>query len=256
VSAIIKSNFQEKCTYVEPFAGGAGLAIKLLLLNEVKNVIINDLDRSIYCMWDCIINKPDELIRFIDETTLTLNEWEGQRQIYRNQLEYDNQTIGMATFYLNRTNRSGIIGGGLIGGRGQDGKYRMSARFSKEGLKGKIRAISSSRHRIALYNLDAKELLDIVAPSQDSSFVYFDPPYVSKGPELYSNSFSENDHCKLGEKIKDFDGKWVITYDECELIREIYTGYNCRTIPIQYSAYKSIEGSELFISSMRTALPE
>lgn len=68
-------------------------------------------------------------------------------------------TIGFSTFFLNRTNRSGILKGGVIGGKNQEGQWKLDARYNKSDLISRIQKISKNRERIDLYNMDAIDFI-------------------------------------------------------------------------------------------------
>src|SRR6266566_2928267 len=110
--------------YVEPYAGGAGLALGLLQGGVVSHIHLNDLDRSVYALWFTIINDSDWLCERIVSCELSIREWSKQRLVQRNKRQVSLRSLAFSTFFLNRTNRSGIIrSGGPIGGLGQEGKW-------------------------------------------------------------------------------------------------------------------------------------
>ena len=179
VRSIPESNELIGETYIEPFAGGAGLALKLLLMGDVKRIVINDLDPSIYSFWYSILNWPEKFCHMIATVEISPAEWERQRQIYSEQNTANMLQLGFATFFLNRTNVSGVIKGGLIGGLQQNGASLMNARFNRQGLISKIKDISSHKEQIFLYNLDAQRFLQPEYLGRFyKSFINFDPPYV------------------------------------------------------------------------------
>ncbi len=234
-------------TYCEPFAGGAGLALKLLLKNDVDRIIINDADPAIYAVWDMIIHNAEELCDYVQHVALTVDQWDKEREVYLKKDEHSAAELAKATFFLNRTNISGVITGGMIGGREQTGNYTMEARFNRQTLIEKIRKISSVSSKIDLYGLDALEFMDSVFPSlSENSLVNFDPPYVKKGGALYKNSFTEEDHKRLKDKIADFEGNWIVTYDICELISKLYKDYRHDELDVYYSA-KTVSKAKEYI---------
>lgn len=247
VSRIISLNNPSECTYIEPFAGGSGLALKLLFQEDVKRIVINDFDYAIFCIWDTILNHSDILCEFVENIQLTVTEWQKQREIYNNQNYHTNIEIGKAAFYLNRTNVSGVLRGGVIGGLSQEGDYKIDARFNRKSLIDSILNISRSKARIDLYNWDAKDFITQVIPNYSNCFIYFDPPYVKKGQFLYKNSFNENDHIQLKSAISSCPEKWIVTYDDCEFIRNIYEGYDIESLSVNYSVGKTKTGSEIIV---------
>lgn len=242
-------------TYVEPFAGGAGLALKLLLQDEVKKIIINDFDFAIYSIWYCILNFTEDFCNKIEQTEISPDEWDRQKAIYNSKTKsvFD---MGFSAFYLNRTNRSGVIKGGMIGGREQTGKYKIDARFNKNTLQDKIRLISSKSDRIVLTNMDAAEFISSGFLSHYyKTFINFDPPYVVKGSQLYKNSYIERDHRSLAQLISKCSRKWMVTYDICPLTEELYSKFRTARIDINYSAGSSVKANEYAFFSNNLTLP-
>jgi DNA adenine methylase len=158
LSELIKDNHIENCTYIEPYAGGAGAALTMLFLEKVDSIIINDLDKSIYFFWKTILTQTDQFINKISKTKITIAEWHKQKAIYRSK-QSSPFDLGFATFFLNRTNRSGIIDGGPIGGAKQKGNWKIDARFNKEDLIERIENIDSYKKRIKITNKDGIALL-------------------------------------------------------------------------------------------------
>ena len=256
VKEILSQNNLLGETYIEPFAGGAGLAIKLLLNNDVKRIIINDLDFAIYSIWYSILNYTDDFCRKIEDTEISVNEWENQRRIYYSQTEsvFD---MGFSAFYLNRTNRSGVIKGGIIGGRDQSGTYKINARFNKDALINKIEGIARHKDRIIISNIDAVEFLsDGFLNHYYKTFINFDPPYVIKGSQLYQNAFTKEDHKILSELIARCRRKWIVTYDVCPLVEELYNKFRKAYISINYSASNSGKAKEYVFFSDNIVIPQ
>ena len=194
IRLVIQNLNMPNCTYVEPFAGGAGVALSLLLDNTVDRIVINDYDKAIYSFWRAVKQEPASLIDLIQSTPVTIDEWYRQKEIYSTSTSYS-LDLAFATLFLNRTNRSGILNAGPIGGYAQDGEWRLDVRFDKEALITKIELISRERERISVYNKDIISLLRNYAPRLgDRLFFYFDPPYYNKGQKLYKNFFTPQDH--------------------------------------------------------------
>ena len=259
VLSILEYNNLIGGTYVEPFAGGSGLAIKLLLTNKVRRIVLNDKDPAIFCFWHTILNYTEEFLKKIDETEVTIEEWEKQKAIFNLGKESSSPIdYAFSVFFLNRTNVSGILKGGVIGGRTQDGKYKINVRFNKIELKKRIVNIAENKDKIVIYNLDANELITgSYLKKYKKVFINFDPPYVKKGAQLYMNFFKENDHIQLSKNIKKCSKKWIVTYDVCDLITDLYRNYKYTKIDIRYSAkQKKISKEYMFFSKNINIPPE
>jgi len=255
---VLKANSLENGTYIEPFAGGAGTAMNLLIGGYVKDIVINDADPSIYSFWKVATEHTEELIEAIDDIELTTDEWERQKAVQSNKEKAGTFELGFSTFYLNRTNRSGIIGGGIIGGKGQLGAYKMDARFNKKNLTTRIRNIGNVSEHITVSGMDAGLFLknDISKFDVDNTLIYIDPPYYEKGKMLYMNYYVKEDHEKLAEIIKTLEHKWILSYDDVSDITEIYDWKKPTNFSINYSSYKAKVGKELFFASDGLIMPE
>ncbi|MDN5302392.1 MAG: adenine methylase [Thermoanaerobacteraceae bacterium] len=247
---LLEHNNIYDCIYVEPFAGGAGLALSLLIKGNVKSIVINDSDYSIFAFWFCALNKTDELVDYIDRISITIDEWLKQREIQREPHKYDLIDVAISTLFLNRTNRSGIIKGGVIGGINQNGKYKLNSRFNKKDIIRKIKLIAALRNKIQLYNLDIFDFIpNVINNLPDNAFIYFDPPYIVQGSNLYCNYFTEKDHKDLSKLIKNISVPWFLTYDNQCIVHKMYEGFKIKEIDINYSAGRKRMGKELMVFS-------
>ena len=246
IKGILEANNLTGHSYAELFAGGAGLAIKLLLKGDVSSIVINDFDRAVYCMWDAIVNHGEDLCQFIDVATLDIETWKSMREIYKNPNGKNDFELAKAAFYLNRTNVSGILSGGVIGGLSQAGNYKMDVRFNRDTLKKKILAISKRKNDIEVTQLDAEVFIN-ERLNEPELFAYLDPPYVQKGPGLYRSAFDEGKHRSLAKKIGCAKSKWVVTYDADKLIEDIYSDFERGDLEISYTANVKTVGKEKII---------
>ncbi|MGM0918100.1 MAG: DNA adenine methylase [Bacillota bacterium] len=250
VQFLIKENNIK--TYIEPYCGGAAVALKLLIKGDVKRIMINDYDRSIYAMWYSVLNYTENFIKKIRDASFSLEEWEKQKKIQVNKYQVDLLELGFSTFYLNRTNHSGIINAGPIGGKQQTGTYKIDCRFNKETLINKINLIASFKTKIKLYNLDALDFIKNNIVKTRNSLTFFDPPYFVKGKDLYTNFYEFPDHLELNDAIVRYMSKqkWILTYDVHDDIHNIYSGFEHFTYQLNYSAGNSKKGLEyIFLSN-------
>ena len=249
IEYILEKQFPETKYYIEPFVGGGGIAFSLLLNQKVDTIIINDYDKAIYSFWRAVIEDTTELIYKIQTTPLSVDEWKNQQYIYRTSKRYSVE-FAFSTFYLNRTNRSGILNAGPIGGYGQSGKWKLDARFNKEQLIQKIEKIAKYKSNIILYNKDIRSFLKNYFPKiKEKSFTYFDPPYFNKGNRLYRNYLTKNDHKEIADVIEKKSNDWIVTYDDVEYLREVYQKYFIKNYYIKYSAAQKKRASEIMIFS-------
>lgn len=244
--SILRENDLLERRYIEPYSGGCGLGLSLLMNGLMSRLHINDIDRSIWAFWYLLINHTEELVRRIETCPLTIDEWHRQREIQKSKESACPIDLGFSTFYLNRTNRSGVIhSGGVIGGLEQKGSYKMDCRFHRNELARRAIRIGKYKGRIELTSCDAEKLLSDVHSKED--LIYADPPYFEKGNTLYLNSYKPADHARLASILKSHENPWVLTYDNVDGIRELYTGEKCYEISISYSAQNKRRGSELVI---------
>lgn len=245
--------------YVEPYSGGASVALFLLIEGFVEKITINDRDRSIYAFWHSVINKTNKLCEMIENAELTISEWKRQKEIQANKKTVDLLTLGFSTFYLNRTNRSGIINGGVIGGIEQNGNYLMNCRFNKIELIQRIRLIANYKKNIRLYRKDAIKLIDKIQQEANNENVifYFDPPYYLKASTLYMNHYEEKNHKVVSEKIKAIKNiKWIVSYDNVSEIQELYADCNKKEFSFKHTAYESRIGKEVIFFSDNLKQPK
>lgn len=257
IQKLLYSNNLCDGVYVEPYAGGASVALSLLFGELVDHVIINDKDRSIYSFWYSVINETDNLCRLISDTDVNIDEWHRQKLVQNNKDKEDLLSLGFSTFFLNRTNRSGILKAGVIGGLNQQGNYKIDARFKKQDLIKRILQIAEYSDRIELHNEDAVDFLNQIKDSlSDKSLLYLDPPYYVKGKGLYLNYYNDADHQKIADTMVKFnDAKWIITYDDIPYIEALYKDFRKSTFELNYSASNSGKGTELMIYSHNLKIP-
>lgn len=242
--------------YAEAFAGGAGIAMTLLLNGYVDRIYINDIDPAIHAFWSVVLNRTDDLCDLIEDTAITMDEWHEQRRIHFECNDKQPLRLGFSTLFLNRTNRSGILKGGVIGGISQKGNYKLDCRFNRTDLIRKVRRIAPYRAQISLSCLDAADFIrDVVPRTEQRTLVNLDPPYFGMGPELYTNFYGPNDHAKLARAISSIKRHWMVTYDDAPEIRRVYSGYPMFLYGLNYSAQLKRVGTELLVVDTALKIP-
>lgn len=253
---LIEANNLNKGIYIEPYAGGASVALSLLLSEYVDSIHINDIDRSIYAFWHSVLYETEGLCRLIYDTPVTIDSWERQKAVQEHKEEVPLLDLGFCTFFLNRTNRSGILRGGVIGGKEQNGTYKIDARYNKENLIERIKKISNYADHIVLTNQDAVALLQNLHYSTEKTLCYLDPPYYVKGKDLYLNYYNDEDHRQIACIIKAWRGKWIISYDAVPFISNLYSEYRNREYSLSYSAGSPSKGKEIMVYSHGLVIPD
>ena len=257
VGSILSENDLQLGAYAEPFAGGCGLALSLLYTGQVSRIHINDADLAIWSFWHSILNQTDSLVHLIEQSEVTVETWQQQRRTFMQQDASDPLTLGFAAFFLNRTNRSGIIkGAGVIGGLAQKGNYKIDCRFNRQNLIERIRRVAKYKGRIQLTRLDALEfirLADETLPQR--SLLFIDPPYFNKGSSLYTSFYLSKDHAVLAEEIQRLKRPWIVTYDNVPEINVLYNPQRRYSFNVNYSVQTKRTATELLVASPQVLLP-
>lgn len=248
---VVQQNRLQDGQYVEPYAGGASVALALLFHEYVRHAHINDLSVPIYAFWHSVLNRHWALIDRIRKTPVTVAEWRRQRAVQREPGRHGLLALGFSTFFLNRTNRSGILRGGVIGGQDQRGKWGIAARYDKETLIGRIERVARFRSRITLHNADAAELMRDLLPALPArTLVYADPPYYSQGRRLYETHYQPKDHAEVARLLRgNVRQPWVVSYDDQLPIRRLFSGLRQVSYDLRYTAAGSHQGTELIFVS-------
>jgi DNA adenine methylase len=244
-------------TYIEPYAGGASVALSLLFCKYASKIKINDIDRSIFAFWHSVLNETDALCRLINDTPITMDVWAAQHVLQKHKDEANLLELGFSTFFLNRTNRSGILNGGVIGGKEQFGTWKIDARYNKKDLIERIEYVAGYADLIELTSMDAVALIKRYKRTPAArTFCYLDPPYYVKGQDLYLNYYRDEDHQDIAEAIKKFKGQWIISYDAVDFISELYKDYRQKEYYLSYSAGNPSKGKEIMVYSNGLIIPE
>lgn len=258
LTEVLQRNGLEGGHYVEPFAGGAAVALDLLFSERVKHIHINDIDINVYAFWHSVVHETQAFISRILETPVNVETWLAAREIKRAPEHHTLLEIGFAAFLLNRTNRSGILNGGMIGGLEQKGEWKIDCRFNRTDLAQRVRRIGIYRSRISVTKIDAAEFLsEHIQSIKKKCLLYIDPPYYIKGASLYQNHYEHADHAELARVISTIERhRWIVSYDNAEQIKRLYAKFDQEQFSINYSARNYGKGSEVMIFDPDLKRPE
>lgn len=257
IKRIFEVNALVDGVYVEPYAGGAAVAMELLLHEYVSKIYINDISPGVAAFWRSVLDNTDALCAAISRAKVNMVQWYKQRAILERPDVHDDLTLGFATFFLNRTNHSGILTAGVIGGKEQKGRWKMDARFNAPDLVRRIQAIARLRSRIEFHQKDALEFIDGVAPSLPAkSLIYLDPPYYVKGSELYLHHYQHDDHARIAKRMARLHTKnWIVSYDNAPEVQSMYGRFQRIVYGLSYSAQDRYKGTEIMVFSDSLQIP-
>jgi DNA adenine methylase len=244
--------------YVEPYAGGAAIGLELLFHEYVSRIHINDVSRPIYAFWKSVLRHTEELCKLLRDTPLTVKAWDKQRSVMDNAKDHDDLALGFAAFFLNRTNRSGILNGGIIGGRDQTGPWKIDARYNAPELVNRIQSIAAMRDRIRPTRQDALKFLKSgVKKWPHKTLIYLDPPYYVKGRDLYYDFYQPKDHRGVADFVQSSitRQRWIVSYDNASVIRTLYKRCPHIVYDIGYSARFARRGSEVMFFGSGLKVP-
>ena len=259
VKEIIRGNKLYDGEYVEPYAGGAAIGLELLFQEYVTKIHINDLSQPVYSFWKAALDDTEELCRLVKNTRLSVASWRRQRRIFANPSDHSYVQLGFATFFLNRTNRSGILNGGVIGGLDQSGPWKIDARYNADELVFRIEFIAKMRRKIRLTRSDALALLRFGLPKwPKKTLIYLDPPYYEQGRELYYDYYKQEDHADLAKFIDSrMQNKfWIVSYDNVTAIKKLYADFRSVVYNVGYTAREMRTGKEVMFFSPKLSIPD
>lgn len=258
IASTMRANGLDGGHYFEPYAGGAGVALELLFHGDASHIHINDFDTAVYDFWIAVTQEPEELLRLLHDTPVTIEEWIYWRSVLRGDVSVGHVERGFATLFLNRTNRSGVLKGGVIGGLDQAGTYKLDARLKKDVIAKRIELIALHASSISVYNEDALSMLTRAKEFlPKKSLVYLDPPYYFKGQGLYRNFYDHDDHLAIAALLqsRQFGRRWIVSYDNVAEIQQMYQLSRAFAYSLNYTAQKRYVGSEVMFFDEKLIVP-
>jgi DNA adenine methylase len=256
VSGVIEENFLAGCTFYEPYAGGASVSLELLRLGFIANAILVERDPLVYAFWWCVFNDSENLCAAVEACNVSIDTWHSLQDLRKidspDETDYNLLQMGIAGLFFNRTNFSGIIGAGPIGGESQESKYKIDCRFNKEKIIRQISFLANYSDRMEIKFGDAVKFLMDNSNTINAgfSFVYIDPPYYMQGKKLYRHSYVDADHIALANFIRSERYPWLLSYDDHPKIRELYSDNQVQPVYLDYKVKSNRKAQELVISNL------
>ncbi len=242
-----------KTQYREVFFGGGSICLDMIKDNTIDNIWINDKDIGIACLWTSLISHHQILKEKIIHFTPSVDKFYNIRDelLQLKTQPSDIIDIGFKKLAIHQLSFSGLgtKSGGPLGGKEQKSAYKIDCRWSPDYICKKIDKIHNLLNNIKIYkgsctNLDFEHIIN---DNHCNSVLYLDPPYYIKGNELYQYGFTQEDHIRLSNLLYNTKHKWVLSYDDCEEIQELYQWANIQQISASYTISGSRQKTELLI---------
>ena len=234
--------------YREPFFGGG--SIGLSLLSRMETAWVNDKDYGIYSLWASVKDNPEELKKLINDFVPSVDEFYRIKKSLLNDKTSIVET-GFNKLAIHQLSFSGLglKSGGPLGGRTQESKYKIDCRWSPESICKKIETlhIMFQEKNIKITHDDFEPMIT----TGENALIYLDPPYFDKGADLYHHAFTAEDHERLRVSLKKAKHDWVLSYDDCPEIRDLYDWAYIKSIDANYTIKGSTQKTELIIMKQR-----
>ena len=255
----IKDNLLTGCHLHEVYAGGASISLAMLARELVEKATLVELDPLVYAFWRCVKSYPDNLYSLIEQTEVTVSTWKSFQKYRKPDAlkRYPIQELGFAGLFFNRTNFSGIMGAGPIGGQEQASGYKINCRFNRLRIIESIKLIQPIAKRIIPVYGDAIKYLEKNGEKiiKSHSLVYIDPPYMQQGRKLYRHYYVEDQHRSLAQFMDKKQYPWIVSYDNHPIIESLFKNQTVVPISLNYAVKQSRRATELLISNQRLSEP-
>ena len=218
--------------FIEPFVGGGSMALSVADRYPDMRIWINDKDPNINSFWGLVAHgyrSEFEEMRALLLRGATLDIFDAERALAGGDLSRAHKAYH-AIFFC-KTTHNGIFGASPIGGRSQEGKWKIDCQYKPERIIEKIERVRALlRGRCVVYSTDAIDLLKNTA----SYPTYLDPPYFAAGKKCYQTWMLPEEHANLAEELKRRKN-WLLSYDHCDEVYEMYSWANIGEWSTEYS---------------------
>lgn len=233
-----------KIDYREPFFGGGAVGFRWMdALPDRSSVWINDIDPGMAALWMAVKDHHRRLIEKVDAHRPSVADFDWLKK------EDGRTDIGIVEMafrklVLNRESFSGLgaMAGGPIGGRKQRSDYNVDCRWNA----GQHCRVIAEQHKLLTKFQETKitcvDFAKVIDGAPEHAFIYADPPYVEKGGQLYKHNMTHDDHRRLATALRNCPAKWLLSYDDHPLVRELYPWADFHPIDVLYTG--AIEHTE------------
>ena len=205
---------QEHKTYIEVF-GGAGSV--LYQKEPSKLEVFNDINSELINLHRAIRNNPQSLSIYLNDLLISreiFNDIKTKHLRGRNNIE-------KAAFYFYQLTQS-------FGSKGDN--FAMAAKSGRKpkNIYRNFKLISERLKGVTIENMSFNKLIPLY--DNNDAFFYVDPPYVST-ESYYKNigEFGIAEHEELAELLSNIKGKFLLSYNDSVVVRELYKGFNIKS---------------------------
>lgn len=247
---IVKQLVKPDDFYIEAFAGGYSLGMTLLEEELVSNTLLNDLDYGIYNLWSQVKTKKFEFVDLVEEF---LKIYDSKVSLLREDKVPEDEKKDILTKQMTDfANSNGDLGRGVL-------TYllcKMNMGFSRKSIHSHYTYTNSVLSRVyeASFliqdtSITNKSYQDLKEYDSTNSFWFLDPPYVETNNFNYYNEGVTFNHTELRDFVTGLQGRFFLTYDDTEYIRDLYKDFTITTIKVPSSLVKKGYTDELFITN-------
>jgi DNA adenine methylase len=238
---------------VEPYAGSASISLSLLADGLVTSAQLIERDPLIFSFWKSVFLHTEELVDAIKEIPVNMESWADIRKNLHVTEPDESRTVelGLAGLFLNRTNFSGVLHAGPIGGASQSSSYAVDCRFNKDEIISRIEIISKYREKVDVCFGDAVDFLKKNRDDPKKEAIYYiDPPYFKEGKKLYRHYYDTAEHTALARTLAESHFDWILSYDAHHVIEHLYADFSRIDKVFRYSSKTPKKGLEFLITNM------